>query len=288
MADPAEIRRSQSKRGTLRATLIRRAVLVPEAGLLIVLLVCHVLLGAPPLTALLGLLLIGWFLGRSLLLLLAQYYLDSANYERAMRLAMQALRMYPFSADTSTLLGNIEMARNRAWAAEAAWRKALRLDPQRAAVYAALSSVLLELEQADEARVAAERALELDPQQAAAYLHLANALTVLGEAPERLEAVLRAGMAVERSAVDALALRCALAYVLLDDGRRSEARLALQGSADLIQHCPLSQRAGLYYHLGALQQMLGDTEQARDYFRTSESLDPRGRHAAAAWRAARS
>lgn len=262
--------------------------LVPEAGLLIVLLALHLVLGAPLLIALLGMLVAGWFLSRSFLLGMAQHALDMACYERAARYAGYASRLYPFSADSAILRGNIAMARNHLADAEAAWRKALVYDPERAAVYAALSSALLETDRADEARAAAEQALQLDSNETAAYLHLANALLALKADPATIEQVLRAGMAVARSAVDDVALRCALAYVLLESDRGPEARLMIQRSAELVRDCPLSQRAGLYYHLGEIQQAFGNIDEARSYFQASERLDPHGRYAAAAWRAARS
>ncbi len=262
--------------------------LVPEAGLLIMLLALHLLLGAPLLVVLLGMLVAGWFFSRSILLGMAQHALDMACYERASRYAGYARRLYPFSADSAILQGNIAMARNQLADAEAAWRKALAYDPERAAVYASLSSVLLETDRADEARAIAEQALQIDSNHAAAYLHLANALLALETDLATIEQVLREGIDVAGATVDRVALSCALAYVLLERGRGPEAQLVLQRSTELLQDCPLSQRAGLYYHLGEIQRAAGDIEAARSYFQASERLDPHGRYAAAAWRAARS
>jgi uncharacterized protein HemY len=56
----------------------------------------------------------------------------------------------------------------------------------------------------------------------------------------------------------------------------------------LLERCPTPQRAGLHFYLGELLRLSGDVEAARGHFRASEALDPHGRHAAAAWRAARS
>lgn len=288
MADPTSVEQAPFRFRALLSRISRQLRLVPEAGLLVVLLILHLLLGAPLLVALLGMLVAGWFLSRSLLLGMAQHALDMANYEQAVQYVNYASRLYPFSADSATLRGNIEMARNHLPEAEAAWRRALLYDPERAAVYAALSSVLLETDRAAEARIAAEQALQLDGNYAAAYLHLANALLALDTDVATAERALRSGIDMASSTVDMISLRCALAYVLLESERYAEARLAIQGNAELVQRCPLSQQAGLYYHLGAIERAFGEIEAARNYFQASEHLDPRGRYAAAAWRASRS
>jgi tetratricopeptide (TPR) repeat protein len=288
MANSSAFEQPVSRFRKLLTGIRRQLGLVPEAGLLIVLLVLHLVLGAPLFIALLGILVAGWFLSRSVLLGMAQHALDTACYERAARYVGYAGRLYPFSADSAILQGNIAMARSRLAQAEAAWRKALTLDSERAAVYASLSSVLLETDRADEALAAAEQALQFDRNDAAAHLHLANALLVTETDPATVETVLRKGIALAESAVDSISLRCALAYVLLEHDRCPEARLVLQGSAELVRDCPLSQRARLYYHLGEIQRAFGEIDEARNYFQASERLDPHGRHAAAAWRAARS
>ncbi|NTU85995.1 MAG: hypothetical protein HGA45_42825, partial [Chloroflexales bacterium] len=139
-----------------------------------------------------------------------------------------------------------------------------------------------------EAHAEATAALALNPRSAAARLHLAGAEENLGTAPEQIELHLRAGLALAATPADLAALRCALAALLIGRGRASEAQQALAGAEALLAACPAAQRAGLHFQLGDLLRLSGDHDRARDHFSASETLDPQGRYAAAAWRAARS
>jgi tetratricopeptide (TPR) repeat protein len=266
----------------------RQLLLVPEAVVLLALLCLHAALGAPPLLALAGLLTTGYFLARAALLTLGRRALAAADYRRAARLTAAAIRLYPGSADAQALAGTIHLARGEAVLGVAAFRRAVACYPMQAELHTALSAALLDAGQAAEAREAARQARAADPRCAAAYLHLANAEEQLGASAGAVEALLRAGLALPAAPADAATLRCALAGHLLGQGRIGEARLALSGVEPLLAGCPAPQRAGLHCHLGELLQLAGDIEAARGHFRASEALDPEGRHAAAAWRGARS
>lgn len=265
----------------------RQLLLVPEAVLLLAALCLHSVLGAPPLLALVGLLVTLYFVVRAALIALGRRALAAADYGRAARLAAAALRMYGGSADAQALAGAIHLARGEAQLGAAAFRRAVDCYPIQAELYTALSAALLDADRPAEAREVARHALSIDPRSAAALLHLAGAEDQLGAAPEAVEALLRAGLAFGAAPGEEAGLRCALAALLLRAGRGSEAQLLMVGVEPLLAACPAPQRAGIHFHLGELLRSSGDLETARTHFRASETLDPHGRHAAAAWRAAR-
>lgn len=266
----------------------RQLLLVPEAVLLLALLCLHSALGAPPLLALLGLALIVYFAVRTALIMLGRRAVETADYERAERFAQSAIWLYPFSADAHALMGSLHLARGAAGPAAAALRRAVAFYPLQAQLHTALSAALLEDGRAQEAYDEARQALALDPRNAAALLHLASAAQQLGAPEETIEAQLRAGLVLPAAPADEAALRCSLAALLLGQGRASEAQLALAGTERLLARCPAPQRAGLHFYLGELLRLSGEPEAARGHFSASETLDPHGRYAAAAWRAARS
>lgn len=265
-----------------------QALLVPEAIVLLVVLSLHMTLGGPFLTALLGLGIVIWFVCRSTLLLLAKQAFNAAHYRRAAQLSTFALMLYPCSVDALALRSSICLARSQAAEAESMLWRAIACQPDLATLHAALSGVLLETGRPAEARWEAHHALTLDPECALAHLHLAQAEKQLGASLETVEQGLRAGLRMQPDVADEAALRCALATLLLEHNRLPEAQLVLAGIEALLEDCSAPQRAGLHYHLGDLQRALGNPESARNHFLASETLDPYGRYAAAAWRAARS
>ncbi len=282
---------SLSSAGRPRATLDwlgRQLLLVPEAVLLAALLGLHTLRGPSLLLALLGLAVTSYFGARMALLALGRRALAAADYERAERLARLATLMHPASADALALRGAAALSRGDATTAVGAFARATTLFPAQAELHASLGAALLEDGRPQEARAAAQTALALNRRSAAAHLHLAAAEEQLAAAPEQVEALLRAGLALPAAPAEEGALRCALASLLLRQGRLSEARLALAGAESLLAACPAPQRAGLHYYLGELLRLSGDAEGARQHYNASESVDPHGPYAAAAWRAARS
>lgn len=263
-------------------------LLVPEALLLAVLLGFHFVLDAPLLTALFGVVTIGWFLVRSGLIEAARWALDKANYDHATHLIRWGLRLYPYSADAQAIWGMVCIAQDHIKEAEVALRRAIYLYPGCATLHVALSGIFLEAEQPEAAHREATRALKLDPEQASAYLHLAYAEQQIGASHDTVETLLRRGLRCEPVPADEAALRCTLAALLIVQDRPSEAQLALAGVEVLLARCPAPQQAGLHYYLGEVRRAIGDAETAHSHFSASEILDPHGRYAADAWRAARS
>jgi NTE family protein len=77
------------------------------------------------------------------------------------------------------------------------------------------------------------------------------------------------------------------AYNLLAEQRMAEASLTLLGVEALLPRCPTSCQVVLRFRVGELLMAQGQIERAREHFHDVEALDPQGRYAAAAWRAAR-
>jgi tetratricopeptide (TPR) repeat protein len=270
------------------STLGRYALLVPEAPMLLLLLLLHPLTGFSPVTALFGFLLVLYFVVRTTLLAMARQRITNAQYASAERLLGIVLRLHPYSADAHTQQGMLDLARGNSAEAISALRQANTLFPAHGHLQSLLSGALLEEGCASEAFAAAQHAIELEPHNASAYLHLASAEQVLGSPPEVAERHLRTGLQQCEDALDEAALRCALAALLMQHRRFAEAQLALAGMPSLLERCPPAQRAGLHFHLGELYRQIGEQEVARGHYNASEAIDPNGRYAAAAWRGARS
>ncbi|NTW03659.1 MAG: hypothetical protein HGA19_20695 [Oscillochloris sp.] len=269
------------------AWLSQQLLLVPEAALLLALLCLHATLGPSPALVAAGMGIVGWFATRVSLLYSARRAVESAQYERAVKLAQGALMLYPLSADAHALLGTIYLARGNTTTATAALAKAVRYYPLQAGLHAALSAALLEDERPHDALIEASIALHLDPTCAPAYLHQASAEDLLDISPEQIERHIRAGLDQPAAAADEAALRCALARILLRRGNITEALQALMQAELLLPTSPISYRAGLHYLSGAILHHIGDTNAAHKHFTASESLDPTGPYAADAWRASR-
>lgn len=275
--------------GWPRATLVRlrrQALLVPEAMLLAVLLSLYALGVRSPLLDFVGLGVTLYFGARMALLSLSRQALARADYLRAERLTRAAAALYPASADAQALSGVIQAARGQPTTGVDALTHAVQLFPQSAELHATLSGALLDAGRPQEARASAQTALALDPHSPVAHLHLADADDQLGAAPDQVEALLRAGLSRPLQPAVEASLRCALAALLIRQGRAPEAQLALARSPQLLTACPVAQQAGLHFYLGELLQLQGDKEAAREHYRASEALDPGGPYAAAAWHAA--
>lgn len=274
--------------GAALARLGRQLLLVPEAVLLAAFLGLHSLLGPSPLLALVGLGVACYFCARMALLTLGRRSLAMAAYDDAEAMVRAALTLYPASADAHALYGAIALARGEAAAARAALARAVVLFPLQADLHATLSAALLQEGHPEEARSAARTALTLDPRSPLAHLHLAGAEEQLGDSPEEVEALLRAGLALPMRPAEEAALRCALVARLLARQNMAAAQAVLAGAETLLANCPAAQRAGLHYYLGELLRLAGNPEGAREQYTASETVDPKGPYAAAAWRAARS
>jgi tetratricopeptide (TPR) repeat protein len=128
-----------------------------------------------------------------------------------------------------------------------------------------MSGTLLGLGRVVAARHAAQQAIDLDPHCATAYLYLAEAERMSASPLLEIEDTLRAGLAVAQRPDDSVALRCALAALLLDAERLSEMGLALGGIEHLIEQCSLATRTRLRMRYGELLLAQGQIDRARTY-----------------------
>jgi tetratricopeptide (TPR) repeat protein len=265
----------------------RWLVLVPEAAILVTLLIIYGTFGNPPLLAFLAALIILAFTVRTAALHLARTMFEAGQYREANALLYLALLLYPWSADALALHGTFALATGKLDVAEESLRKAILLLPGQASFYTALSSVLLELGRPVEALQAARKAIELDNKHAQAYLYLAEAERASGIAAHVTEESLRTGIAAAQNPEVLAALQCVLASHLLAEKRIAEATLILRAVEAVLSRCSPPKQAELKYHLGKLLAIQGQVDRAREQFQDVEVLDPNGRFASAAWRAAR-
>lgn len=263
------------------------ALLVPETPLIVALLGFWVVLGEMPLIGVLVILLILGFLVRIIALHLARAALERGAFRRADALLQVAQVLYPWSADVLALQGVLALNHGLPDEAVLRLRRAVRLLPGQPSFQVALSAALLELGCPVEAAEVAREALALDDRCAAAHLHLASAERLIGTSSETIEERLRAGLLVATTPTSEATLRCALADHLMREQRVAEATLALHSAEALLSRCSLTTQVALRFRMGELLATQGQIERAREHFRGVEALDPQGRFAAAAWRAAR-
>jgi tetratricopeptide (TPR) repeat protein len=243
----------------------QRLLLVPESALIVVLML-PVLLGEQGIWPGVALTLLTiWLVARVAAMYQAQQALLAARHDEAALMAQIAHRMHPWSADALALRGVIAASRGSFSEALVLLRRSLLLAPESSAVYATISGVLLALGRPSAARLAAQTALALDPHCTVAYLYLADSQRHEGASMLEVEDTLRAGLAVARRAEDEAALGCALAAVLMAEGRGAEASLVLAGMERLLAACPPSAQGRLRLRYGELLIAQGQVDRARDY-----------------------
>ena len=263
----------------------RAFLLVPEAVLLAALL-CIYTVWPDPLIALLVALLVIGFIVRAAALHMARAAIERGRVAEASALLKVALWLNPWSPDAQALEGMLALMNGAPTLAAMRLRRAIALLPWQPAFHAALSGALLELGQPAEAAQVAHVALVLDPRCAVAHLHLAEAERARGAAGQLVEDQLRAGLAAEPPPAAEAVIRCVLAAHLLAQQRIAEAMLTLHGAEALLPRCPAPSQAMLRLHLGEILLTQGQLERAQEHLQSAAALDPHGRYAAVAWRAA--
>lgn len=275
-------RREQKSRRDARR-FMRRVLMVPEALALVVLLGLGLVVGIQPLLAVLVLLVAGVFAARLGMLFTAERYLAHGDYARSRRLLDIALRLNPWSSDALLLRAHSLTLQGDDEQAEHELRRALELDPEDDTVRGALAACLLAQGRYWEGRQLATVA-GFDPASVQGVQQRAWLALHVDDDPERALGLL--GACDERHTSPHLALplqvtRCET-ELALDDRPGAERTLKLLECG--IPYCSLPQQAELLYHVGRLKTQLG-LDAAAD-FRRSVELDPAGRWAQAAWRAA--
>jgi tetratricopeptide (TPR) repeat protein len=206
-----------------------------------------------------------YFVIRVAAMYLAQAALASARYREAASLAGLAHAMHPWSADALALRGVIALTTGSVGAAIEMLRAAIQLAPDHGAAYTTLSGALLAIGRISAARIAAQQAIALNPNNAIAHLYLAESELSGGASPLIVEDIMRHGLTLAQRPDDQAAFRCALAALLLDQGRSAESALALSGIERILDACVPTSRNRLRLRYGELLMAQGQVERAREY-----------------------
>ncbi|WP_161668776.1 tetratricopeptide repeat protein [Kallotenue papyrolyticum] len=259
---------------------------IPEAALLLSVLLVGALTHFPVALGLPALVIAAFFGLRLILLALAARRLEQGAYASAAWLARQALRLNPWSPDGLLLLAQSHLRRGDDSAAEATLRRALALHPTDEALQSALAALLLSQAQPDARQPAVRKDMPTIPEQLTPALAQQRAwLALHGERDAALARAIVLRAAPERLAPrQALPLLIILAEALLELGAHAESLRTLDRIEAGLRRCPRAQQAELLYHLGRLYVAHGRSGTA--YFRRSVELDPHGRYAQHAWRSA--
>lgn len=284
MAQLSEIRTERAKRTFHWNQAVEQVLLIPEACVLLVLLLLAWTLNFPPIVSLLALVTVFLFGVRLGLMAVAEHALERGRYRRADALTSAALRLNPWSADALVLRAQGLSHRGADEEAEHVLRRAAHLYPHDRAVQSALAASLLAQGRVTEGWQIARssdptmaQTPQIAQQLAWFALHVEeNAAkartTVLRTEPEHLLPVI------------GLPLLVTLAEAEIVLGAQVEAQQHLIVIERELPACPQPQQAELLYHLGRLHTVLGENGAA--YFRRSVEIDPQGRYAQTAWRSA--
>ncbi len=279
---PDSAREQQS--GRRARTWEYQLLLIPEAPILLALLLIGWAYGFPPVVGALIALTIAIFLLRLFLISSAARRLEQAEYVCADRLSRVALRIYPWSADALTLRAQGLLLRGEDAAAEPILRRAARLAPDSDLIHSSLAGVLLARGRFAAGREQAVYAQRIAGGSAHAAQHLSwLALHVDGD-PIAAQRILSSVDLDSAPATLGAPLLVTLAEAQIERGATRAGRESLRQLEDLLQECPIPQQAELLYHLGRLHSLLEGDGGA--YFRRSVELDPHGRYARPAWLAA--
>ncbi len=284
MALFSEAHRKHTKETFLWGRIVQQALLVPEASILLGLLLIAWAFNFPPLIGILAIITAFVFGLRLGLMALAEQQLAQGSYDRADRLMQAALRLNPWSVDALVLRAQGLAQQGDDEAAEHLLRRAARLHPYDHTIQSALASVLLAQGRTAEgwqiARVEDSSIVPLPQvvQQRAWY-----ALHVEEDAAKARSLILSADPARFPPRI-ALPLLVTLSEAHISLDARDAAESVLHTIEADLAACPRPQQAELLYHLGRLHAALGRNGTA--YFRRSVELDPDGRYAQTAWRSA--
>lgn len=284
MALFGEVRHKASQHSVPGRRLLQQVLLVPEAVMLLALVVLGWMLHFPALIGLLAIITMLVFAVRLSLIALAERRLARGAYDAADRLLRAALRLNPWSADALVLRAQGLTQQGEDEAAERFLRQATRLYPDDPALQSALAAVLLAQgriaegwQMARQNNIVALDSPQIVQQRAWLALHVeddaAKARSILQSShPERQ---------APQISLPLLATLCEAQIVL---GAHDEALKLMQTIEEQLRLCAQPQQAELLYHLGKLHMALG--QDGTLYFRRSVELDPDGRYAQAAWRSA--
>jgi hypothetical protein len=285
MAIWSERRRLPAKRPDLWSHVRQQALLIPEAIVLALLLFAGWLAGFPAAIGGLALLVAIGFGARLLLLAVASRRVQQGDYAIATRLIHWALVLNPWSRDALLLQAQSLTQRGDDEAAETVLRRAAALYPGDESLQSVLAGSMLAQGRMSEGWRAAHAAGHSDERLPPAIAQQRAWIAMhLEQDPARARAIVLRAEAERLPPRSGLPLLVTLAEATLALGAAAESQRLMQRIEDQLAHCPRAQQAELLYHLGRLHTAHGDG--GASFFRRSVELDPHGRYAQSAWRAA--
>jgi tetratricopeptide (TPR) repeat protein len=284
MALFSEAHRKQTKETFLWGRIIQQALLIPEASILLGLLLIAWAFNFPPLIGILAIITAFVFGLRLGLMTLAEQQLAHGEYDRADRLMQAALRLNPWSVDALVLRAQGLAQQGDDETAEQLLRRAARLHPNDDTIQSTLASVLLAQGRVTEGwQMARVDDASIVPVPQVIQQRAWFALHVEEDAAKARSLILSADPARFPPRIGLpLLMTLSEAHIIL--GARDAAEAVLQTIEAQLPVCPRPQQAELLYHLGRLYAALGGNSTV--YFRRSVELDPEGRYAQTAWRSA--
>ncbi len=284
MARIENVRIGQSHGRGAWGRLVQQILLIPEAVILLGLLLLAWVFHFPPLISLLAIMTISIFGMRLGLITLAEHHLAQGSYERADRLARTALHLHPWSVDALMLRAQGMVQQGQDEAAIKVLRHAAILSPDDYQFHRTLASTLLtQGETAAGWRLAESVNRTVVPAPAALQQLAWIALHIDSDPAKAIALISRVDPEYLPSHISA-PLLITLCDALVAMGRYDEALRLLQRIERQLQASTPTLQAELLYHLGRFYKALG--RDGGSYFRRSVQFDPQGRYAQIAWRCA--
>jgi tetratricopeptide (TPR) repeat protein len=207
----------------------------------------------------------------------AELALEVEDWERAEKWARRRLELAPKDAKSQLALGRVQWAKGKMSEAEKSLQAALELDPSSADTAFGLVE-LLSAKDPKRARAILERFLKDNPEQAAETLHELAKLDAQEEKYQAAAEKLRRAIRLDDAESGASRLLLGQVYEVLKDTRAAIEQLRWVLAVEPEEY-------ELWAHIGELEALAGDVDQARQTFtqlREKRPADP----AAASWLAA--
>lgn len=284
MALIEHVQHKQPKQAQGWDRLRQQLLLVPEAAVLVAVLLLGWAFSFPPLLSILALITMLVFGIRIGLLTWAERQLGRGAYEQADKLARAALRINPWSSDALVLQAQGHTHQGDDEGAEQLLRRAVSLYPSDQMLRSALASTLFAQGRIKEGwqiagvvQAAHIKSPQIVQQQAWMALHVEEDAA---KARNLIEAIQPMHYAPRIT----LPLLATLGEAQIVLGARDEAEQLIATIENTLSACDQPQQAELLYHIGRMKTALGQDGTAA--FRRSVELDPDGRYAHLAWRSA--
>lgn len=199
---------------------------------------------------------------------LGQFEALSGNFDEALRLQEQAVRLDPRNALLLDALATSYFRRqtpDSMQRALATWAQAIIVDPKNPKFYHNLAGAYVAMGQNEAAVAMYLKAIAVEPNYLNAYINLANLYRAMGNCPETLSFLERAR---DRLPGD-LTLRAELASAYGGCGMRRLFAAEIQGMARDFPH-----NADFYHTIGVLFRDIGDVDNAILFYRETKRLRP--------------